>query len=310
MSANTATTKAQIEYIPMVVQALRKMDGSSKAAAVKEWIADRITASGKEVSDTMLASGASKFANDIQWARMYLVNAGILETVEKAGRGTWKLTPEGWELPLDNNTGQKIYAASTKQATSDNQDAPADDDKQDELPSTKSWESELVSLLPKLDPTGFERLCALIMGKGGVEAKATGKTGDGGVDGEGLLPVGAFDLVKMKVAWQCKRFDGGSVGSADIRDFRGAIDGRADFGVFFATSVFTTSAISEATRIGAIPIQLVDLKTLIALLRKASLGIVKKPGEVEEWTVDLDFFEEYKNPKGISTVPQQQGIAF
>ena len=114
MSVITATTKAQIEYIPMVVQALRQMDGSSKASAVKEWIADRITASGKDLPDTMLASGASKFANDIQWARMYLVNAGILETVEKAGRGTWKLTPQGWELPLNNNTGQQIYEASTK----------------------------------------------------------------------------------------------------------------------------------------------------------------------------------------------------
>jgi restriction system protein len=288
----------------MVVEALREMDGSGKAAAVKGWIADRITASGKDLPDTVLASGASKFTNDIQWARMYLVNAGILEPMEKSGRGTWKLTPKGWEIPLDQQTSQQIYNSSAKKAVSDNQVAPEDDDKQEELPGTKSWITDLVKLLPGLPDAGFERLCANIMTESGMEANVTGKSGDGGVDGEGFLPIGGFNLVRIRVAWQCKRYKDGNVPSSAIRDFRGAIAGRAEYGIFFTTSAYTPSAISEAKRFGVAPIQLVDLKALIELLGERKIGVVPKAENSSELQADANFFEEYKNPKGTANSAQ------
>lgn len=298
MTTVTATSKIQISYIPMVVAALKEMDGSGKAAAVKGWIADRITESGKDLPDAVLASGSSKFTNDIQWARMYLVNAGILEPMEKSGRGTWKLTPKGWEISLDLQAAQQIYDASTKKATSDSQVAPEDDDRQEELSATKSWITELVKILPGLPAVGFERLCANIMAESGVEAYVTGRTGDGGVDGEGFLPVGGFNLVRMRVAWQCKCYIDGKVPSCAIRDFRGAIAGRADYGIFFTTSAYTPPAISEAKRFGVAPIQLVDLKALIELMGKERIGVVPVSENSTELTVDELFFEEYKNPKG------------
>lgn len=309
MIAKTAKTKTlQIKYIRLVVEALRAMDGIGKAAAVKGRIADVITASGEDITDTVLSSGASKFTNDIQWARMYLVNAGILEPVEKSGHGIWKLTPLGWEIPLDKQSAQKIYDASTKKAISDNQMAPDDGEKQDTLPATKSWITELSDLLPTLPEVGFERLCARIMTESGVDATVTGKTGDGGVDGEGFLPVGAFGLVKIRVAWQCKRYKDVNVHVREIRDFRGAIAGRADYGIFFTTSVFTKSAISEAKRPGAAPIQLVDRMTLIELFRdeleKKGKGLIKNPENANELIVDTDFFEEYMKPRGNSNTQQ------
>ena len=51
-----------------------------------------LTAKGETIPETSLSSGAPKFANDIQWARMYLVNAGLLEPMKTAGYGNWKLT--------------------------------------------------------------------------------------------------------------------------------------------------------------------------------------------------------------------------
>lgn len=300
----TSTVTLQISYIRMVIEALREMDGSGKAAAVKGWIADRFTSSGQDLPDTVLASGASKFTNDIQWARMYLVNAGILEPMEISGRGIWKLTPKGWEMPLDQQTAQQIYDTSTKKAASDIQLAPEDDDKQEELPATKSWITELVKLLPGLPAEGFERLCANIMAKSGVEAYVTGRTGDGGVDGEGFLPVGGFNLVRMRVAWQCKCYKDGNIQVSAIRDFRGAIAGRADFGIFFTTSAYTTGAISEAKRPGVAPIQLVDLRSLIELLGGQKIGVVPNLENTTELLVDANFFEEYKNPKGKTSSGQ------
>ena len=72
-----------------------------RLSSVKQWIADYLTEKGETIPETILSSGAQKFANDIQWARMYLVNAGLLEPMKTAGYGNWKLTNAGWEAPLD-----------------------------------------------------------------------------------------------------------------------------------------------------------------------------------------------------------------
>lgn len=300
----SSTTAAQIRYMKQIIAALRAMSGSGKAAAVKEWIANTLTAQGKTIPDTILSSGASKFANDIQWARMYLVNAGMLETKEAAGRGFWKLTPAGWEVPLDPESITGLYDSAFQKGTtasSDTQEAPEENDPQGQLAGIQTWESELVNLLTNMPDKGFERLCAFIMTQNGVEAKVTGQTGDGGVDGEGLFPVDRYALVKMRIAWQCKRFKDGNVGSKDIRDFRGAIDGRAQYGLFFTTSGFTLNAISEAARAGAIPIELVDLRSLINLMGANGIGLKKKNNESDELQSDASFFDEYMNPKGQSS---------
>jgi hypothetical protein len=42
-----------------------------------------------------LPSGAVRWANKAQWARKIMVDEGLLEPVEKAGHGVWKLTEAG-----------------------------------------------------------------------------------------------------------------------------------------------------------------------------------------------------------------------
>ena len=161
----------------------------------------------------------------------------------------------------------------------------------------RSWESELKSILVTMPDKGFERLCAYIMTKNGLEATTvTGKTGDGGVDGEGLLAFDGLALIKIPVAWQCKRFAENKVTSNQIRDFRGAVNGRAQYGLIFTTSSFTPSAEQEARRPGATPIELVGLERLIHLMKTKVIGI--KPGNDESQNLEVDssFFAEYLNP--------------
>ena len=90
------------------------------------------------------------------------------------------------------------------------------------------------------------------------------------------------------VLFQCKRYKG-SVSAGDVRDFRGAMVGRADKGLFISTGTFTPAAVKEATRDGAPPIDLVDGGELAEKLRELGLGVRKEIVEVAR--VDEQWFE-------------------
>jgi restriction system protein len=73
--------------------------------------------------------------------------------------------------------------------------------------------------LMSLPADGFERLCQRLLRESGFESvTVTGKSGDGGLDGNGVLQVNPF--VSFKVLFQCKRYSG-SVTPSQVRDFRG-----------------------------------------------------------------------------------------
>lgn len=285
-----------VDYIPRVVSALRDMDGVAKASAIRDAIVASMTEHGEPFNQTILNTGAIKYQNDIAWARMYLVNAGMLEPVNVSGRGIWKLTQTGWAMPLDVQTASQIYSQPTGKvgiASTDTQDAPSDDALQQDLPGTDSWEQQLKKILRSLPPEGFERLCAAIMTTNGLHAtKVNGHSGDKGIDGEGLLSFDKAGLVSIRVAWQCKRFKDGSVGSEAVRNFRGSLDHATAHGIIFTTSTFTAEAVQEATQLSKQPIKLVDLGELIAMLRKLKLGVSVLPVN----TIDFLFFDQYLHP--------------
>ncbi|MDA8206085.1 MAG: restriction endonuclease, partial [Thermaerobacter sp.] len=137
------------------------------------------------------------------------------------------------------------------------------------------------------DPAGFERLVQRILRESGfVQVEVTGRTGDGGIDGKGIARIHGF--MSFHVLFQCKRYKG-SVPAGDIRDFRGAMVGRADKGLFITTGSFTPAAVKEATRDGAPPIDLVDGDDLAQKLRELALGV--KTELVKHITVDEAWFE-------------------
>ena len=289
-----------VGYMPKIIIALRAMSGVAKAAAVRESVVDTMTANKEPINEAPLKNGAPKYQNDIQWARMYLVNAGMLEPVSSAGHGVWKLTESGWSTPLNAQAVQKIYFQTAKKGNkppSDDQTAPTDEDQQHDLPGMDSWELQLKKILTTLPDKGFERLCAEIMTSNGLHAtKVTGQSGDKGIDGEGFLAIDSAALVSIRVAWQCKRYLDGKVPSKAVRDFRGALDHDTAHGIIFTTSLFTAEAEQEAKQAGKKPIQLVNLERLVELLWELKLGV--KP--VTTHAVDKKFFEPYLKPVGDS----------
>src|SRR5215467_7191181 len=152
----------------------------------------------------------------------------------------------------------------------------------------ESWREELLAKLLELSPAAFERLSQRLLRESGfVEVKVTGRSGDGGLDGVGIVRLGG--LLGFPILFQCKRYRG-SVGPDVIRNFRGAMIGRADRGLVITTGTFSRDAKIEATRDGAPPIDLVDGEQLLDKLKELRLGIEVKM--VEQVSVLQEFFKE------------------
>src|SRR5436305_12644158 len=104
-------------------------------------------------------------------------------------------------------------------------------------------------MIKSLPPDRFERLCQRILRESGFqEVVVTGKTGDGGIDGIGVLQVNPF--VSFNVLFQCIRYQG-SVTPSQVRDFRGAMAGREDKGIMMTAGNFLVVAMMDAVRDGA-----------------------------------------------------------
>lgn len=85
----------------------------------------------------------------------------------------------------------------------------------------------------RLPPDAFERLSMRLLREADFDSvRVTGGTNDKGIDGVGVYRLG---LVTFPVFFQCKRYRG-PVGSAAVRDFRGAMAGRRDKGLLITTS--------------------------------------------------------------------------
>jgi restriction system protein len=152
------------------------------------------------------------------------------------------------------------------------------------------YKHQLLTTLRKLPPKGFERLCQRLLQASGFErVEVTGRSGDGGIDGIGTLKVNAF--VTSRVLFQCKRY-AGSVGSPEVRNFRGAMQGRATRGVILTTGAFTKDAHEEANRDGVPRIRLIDWEQLLQLFEELKLGLVART----TYDVDPKFFKEFQNP--------------
>ncbi len=151
------------------------------------------------------------------------------------------------------------------------------------------WRDQLLDALTSMKPDGFERLAQRLLREAGfISATVTGRTGDGGIDGLGVY---RMSLVSFPVFFQCKRYKG-SVGSAAVRDFRGAMAGRGDKGLLITTGTFTSEAKAEATRDGPPPIDLIDGNRLCDLLKEYDLGVKTTVRQVEDVTVDTEFFTD------------------
>jgi restriction system protein len=153
-------------------------------------------------------------------------------------------------------------------------------------PVEEDWKTQLLDALQAMPPSSFEKLCQRILRESGfTQVEVTGRSGDGGIDGIGVLRIA---LLSFQVFFQCKRYKG-SVGSGSIRDFRGAMVGRTDKGLFITTGTFTPEAKREATRDGAPALDLIDGDALCDLLKEGNLGVQTEM--VEQVIINTSWFQ-------------------
>src|SRR5690606_6968480 len=123
----------------------------------------------------------------------------------------------------------------------------------------EDWKSKLVDIVhSQLSHSAFENLIKRILReKGFTQVEVTGRSGDGGIDGKGIARING--ILSFHIIFQAKKYKrGNKVSSKDIRDFRGAMSGRTDKGLFITTGDFTRDAMQEANRDGVPAIDLID----------------------------------------------------
>lgn len=291
MSGNQIRGPKFIQFFQPVIDALIELGGSGQPSEVKEVIADKLKIPENEQND-QIESGASRFSKNVDWARFYLAKAGYIDA---STRGVWSLTEAGRGVKFSSADTFKLFQdihkvfSVEKRKHKDKVSKPETIDVSDEIPDEEDdHRTILIKKLMNLSPAGFERLCQRLLRESGFESvTVTGRSGDGGLDGIGILQVNAF--VSFKVLFQCKRYSG-SVTPSQVRDFRGAMMGRADKGIILTTGTFTSDAKKEAVRDGVNPIELVDGEKLMDMFETLELGL--KPKKAFE--IDEKFFDDFK----------------
>lgn len=275
-----------------VLRVLSKLGGSGLNEEINSGVIEAVGLTDDDLTVRYQNSGSLMAPHKIAFARTDLRGAGIIKS---EGRGLWVITESGRELFQQGEAEVCKAVRDAQREYSKNYNAQKTGKKADKFASIEAgenlsedaWSDALLAKVQTIDPAAFERLCQLLLRKNGfTQVEVTGKSGDGGIDGKGVVRV---NLVSFHVLFQCKRYQG-SVGSSTVRDFRGAMQGRADKGLIITTGTFTADARRESTRDGAPAIDLIDGTSLCELLKEHRLGVAVEM--VECVTVTPAFFDD------------------
>lgn len=268
------------EYVFPTLAVVKNRGGSATIEEIEDGVADYM-----KLSDELLAiphgeTGRTEFQYKLAWVRTYLKKYGALANSE---RGVWSVTDQGERITEPEAKTVFRQVQNLRKSTPGVASSETDDG--DPETAEIIWTERLLSVVGAMDPAAFERLCQRLLRESGfIKVEVTGRPSDGGIDGIGVL---RMNLVSFQVLFQCKRWKG-PVGASVVRDFRGAMVGRADKGLIITTGTFTADARREATRDGAPAIDLIDGENLCILLKDKRVGVHVRL--VEEVSVDDRFF--------------------
>ncbi|MCE0497811.1 MAG: restriction endonuclease [Methylacidiphilales bacterium] len=276
------------ELFNPLIQALGDLGGSGSIQELEEKVAQIMSLSDEDVS-LIHRGNRTKFSYNLAWARTYLKRYGVLENSD---RGVWALSETGRTTQEVDPDEVKRSVHEEDRAIRENLEETTEEQEEEEEDSPElvkelRWQDEALSVVKSMSPEAFERLCQRLLRESGfIQVEVTGRVGDGGIDGKGIVKLGG--IVSFHVHFQCKRYRE-SVSSPAIRDFRGAMVGRADKGLFLTTGTFTRDARAEAQRDGASPIDLIDGEELVVKLKEMRLGINVRM--TEEISVNSEWFQ-------------------
>ncbi len=219
-------------------------------------------------------SGLLIWPNRVQWARNDLVKKGELDA---STRGIWRITDRG-RVGLGVTPPPPPPSASLPALTIG------------ELLNKERQQvrAQLHELLVNLHPRQFEAFAGkLLESVGFTNVEVTKYVGDGGIDGYGNLEMG---VVKVRAAFQVKRWRN-NVPPAEVNQFRGAILGEFDQGIFITTSDFSEEAKKVSSKRGVVPIVLINGERIVNIMLEKGLGVRQEPLTVTR--IDEEFFTAF-----------------
>ena len=279
--------KKQVPTYAVLVEAtfaaLKELGGSGKNSEINAKAVDLL-----KISDAILAiphlnsTSMSEVDYRLAWARTLLKNHGA---IENSARSVWSITAAFSQVEkvdgdfIEKNCKKK--AASKPSATPEQEMEEAGVEVPEEA---RPWRKKLHNVLLNMNPYSFEKLTQRLLRECGFEdVHVTKKSGDGGIDGTGKLKING--IFSFNIAFQCKRYQG-SVGAAEIRDFRGSLTTDIEKGVFITTGTFSKPAIAEASMPGKHQIDLMDGEEFISKLAEYGIGV----HEIKDYEVDEEYF--------------------
>jgi restriction system protein len=181
------------------LQALHNLGGSSSVPELEEEVSKVMNLSDGEINE-IHKGGRTKLNYRLAWARNYLKRYGLLED---SARGIWALTPNGLKTEsVDKEKVKKHVIVLDRE----NRESVGEDEGEQagETVLELNWQDELLEVLMRMEPSKFERLCQRVLRESGfVNVEVTGRTGDGGIDGKGVLRLGG--VLSFHMMFQCKR---------------------------------------------------------------------------------------------------------
>ncbi|MDH5786592.1 MAG: winged helix-turn-helix domain-containing protein, partial [Chromatiales bacterium] len=143
-------------YLRPLVEVLRNIGGSGSTSDVIDQVIDYMNIPEEVVSET-IASGASRVRNQIEWARMYLVKADLMDSSQ---RGIWKLTEKGYEADISDDSIYSIFkkVQALSQKSKQDKQSKKEDDIDDTVVDDEAHGEVLLSIIKNLSPSGFEKL--------------------------------------------------------------------------------------------------------------------------------------------------------
>lgn len=267
------------ELFNPLLKALHELGGSGTIDEITEEVIELEDIPDDE-AEILHSEGGSQTELEyrLAWARTYLKKYGL---IDNPSRGVWVIRSgksETTEVDPDE------VSREVRKQDKEKDQGSAETDSED----LASWQDRLHRVLTEeLEPEAFERLTQRMLRQSGfVEVEVTQRSSDGGIDGTGIIQLNG--LLSFHVVFQCKRYKG-SVPVGKVRDFRGAMVGRADKGLFITTGTFTRDAREEAKRDGATPIDLIDGEDLMERLKDLRLGVETEM--VERVSIDREWFQ-------------------
>lgn len=263
-----------------IIEAFRALQSSSRQKQLVEKVCGMQKLSDGIKLHPRGSGPVTELSYRISWAKNTLKKIGVLVTLE---HGLWALTKKGQKITKADLKKEVKEAFWTQQE--DGSDDANSDDGNDEV----TWKSELIEEVRSMKPEAFEKLAKQVFSQLGFDdLDVTPRTGDKGIDLQGVVRNKENGIMSSRVYFQCKRYkERNTIQRAAIDEFKGALQskGPTAIGIFITSSRYAKGA-EEAARKATNLITLVDGEKLVKMMKKTKVGVKMKV------TVDRDFFSE------------------